>query len=526
MAVKSSGCFGPGVQSSEDMNPAVRELVKQLSLGKAVATDGEGDTGGPIDHIARVYEVARNALEYRAEHLVRRAAIERILKRQLVFESDTRRLSESLLLELKWAKYVTWESSRPAVVEEIKKIFDKYFVQLKSPAVDREWLVGLISAEIEEYLNPSKDYYKFTNFAFHCLKKALVSQGLANFDLILYTAIDKIYSQSDNQQLAYHLFRLISNQSGKSDHKVTDQILAETYNHTRQAINSPQLNRVAVAVRKLVGPLVLVRDIYFSGPEEFAQIINDEKMFKERAGQVLAGQLALLRGRMSTAGMRSLIYVFLTKMLFALILEIPVDRWIRGEVAWGTLAVNTLFPVGLMWSLTANIKLPDTRNQERLVLKAWEVVSRDDLSWVGGEQVHLLGETLNLKTKIFYTVYMVLGMAVFAGITVTLVRSGFSLVSSVIFLFFVTVVSFFAYRIRQTAKIYTVKSGRGLGSSLGDMLMLPIVTVGSWLSRGVAKLNFLVFVFDFVLEAPFKMILRVMDNWFDFLSRKKDEVVG
>jgi len=111
------------------MNPAVRELVKQLSLGKAVATDGEGDTGGPIDHIARVYEVARNALEYRAEHLVRRAAIERILKRQLVFESDTRRLSESLLLELKWAKYVTWESSRPAVVEEIKKIFDKYFVQ-------------------------------------------------------------------------------------------------------------------------------------------------------------------------------------------------------------------------------------------------------------------------------------------------------------------------------------------------------------------------------------------------------------
>ena len=58
------------------------------------------------------------------------------------------------------------------------------------------------------------------------------------------------------------------------------------------------------------------------------------------------------------------------------------------------------------------------------------------------------------------------------------------------------------------------------------MLMLPIVTVGSWLSRGVAKLNFLVFVFDFVLEAPFKMILRVMDNWFDFLSRKRDEVVG
>jgi len=132
---------------------------------------------------------------------------------------------------------------------------------------------------------------------------------------------------------------------------------------------------------------------------------------------------------------------------------------------------------------------------------------------------------------------------VFAGIIVTLVRSGFSLVSSVIFLFFVTVVSFFAYRIRQTAKIYTVKSGRGLGSSLGDMLMLPIVTVGSWLSRGVAKLNFLVFVFDFVLEAPFKMIflvfvfdfvleapfkmiLRVMDNWFDFLSRKRDEVVG
>ena len=56
--------------------------------------------------------------------------------------------------------------------------------------------------------------------------------------------------------------------------------------------------------------------------------------------------------------------------------------------------------------------------------------------------------------------------------------------------------------------------------------MLPIVVVGGYLSRGISYLNVIAFVFDFILEAPIKILLRFLDHWAQFLSLKRDEVVG
>ena len=103
---------------------------------------------------------------------------------------------------------------------------------------------------------------------------------------------------------------------------------------------------------------------------------------------------------------------------------------------------------------------------------------------------------------------------------------GYTAASILVFLFFLSIVAFFAYRIRQTALIYSYNPKATLRSSLVDSLMLPIVVVGGALSSGVARLNFLVILFDFVLEAPFKLVLRFLDNWAAFLSARKDEVVG
>ena len=58
------------------------------------------------------------------------------------------------------------------------------------------------------------------------------------------------------------------------------------------------------------------------------------------------------------------------------------------------------------------------------------------------------------------------------------------------------------------------------------MVWLPILTAGSILSLGLSKLNFLAFAFDFILEAPFKVILGFLDSWAQFLGAKKEEVVG
>src|SRR3989344_318723 len=89
------------------MHPAVEALLRSLSMGNGKTEHRHESSAGTIGKLTRVYEIARNALEYRADHLVRRAAIERILRRQLVFNQPPQEVADQLIVELKWAMYVT-----------------------------------------------------------------------------------------------------------------------------------------------------------------------------------------------------------------------------------------------------------------------------------------------------------------------------------------------------------------------------------------------------------------------------------
>src|SRR3989338_10249432 len=63
-----------------------------------------------VSFMALVYERFRNAVEFREEHLVLRAAIERILKRRLSLNPEGKGEAENLIRELLWARYFDNES--------------------------------------------------------------------------------------------------------------------------------------------------------------------------------------------------------------------------------------------------------------------------------------------------------------------------------------------------------------------------------------------------------------------------------
>src|SRR3989338_11023860 len=58
-----------------------------------------------VSFFALVYEKVRNAVEYREDHLILRAAIDRILRRRFSLNPDGRGEAENLLRELLWARY-------------------------------------------------------------------------------------------------------------------------------------------------------------------------------------------------------------------------------------------------------------------------------------------------------------------------------------------------------------------------------------------------------------------------------------
>ncbi len=507
------------------MATIISGLVGSLSLGDHRSETGEKIGWDPVGRLARVYEIARNALEYRADHLVRRAAIERILRRQLVFTADATKLARELLLELKWARYVNDADIKVLTEADLAEILEKFIRTLGDRKIDKDWVVGLASAEIEEKINPNRDYQQFTTFAFHVMKRRLSLPDIPYLDLVLFTCVDRVYSQSDNQQLAFHLWKLLRGQmrtAGASEEK----ILLETWKHYQLAVGHKLQSSLGTYIRQRMPPLVLVRDMYFANPRRFVIAVNGEKEFNQLAAEVLELQLSQMRRRMNTATVRSLVYVFLTKMLLVIVLEMPLERLVRGHIATVPLLINLAFPVVLMWFLSKRIKLPKPAEQERLAAEAWKVVHSEEFPV--DEMDMYLGPRPVSKVRwvIYYSLYGVLFLIIFAAIWWALQKVGFSIFNIVIFIFFLCVVSFFAYRIRQTAMVYTYKPREQQKTAFIEVLTLPVVVVGSFLSREVSRLNFLVFIFDFVLEAPFKIVLRFLDSWMAFLSVKRDEAVG
>ena len=101
----------------------------------------------------------------------------------------------------------------------------------------------------------------------------------------------------------------------------------------------------------------------------------------------------------------------------------------------------------------------------------------------------------------------------------------FTILSIILFLVFLSIVSFFGVRIRNSAReLVVLKKKENLINELFDFLTLPLIRFGRWLSLNFSKINVFVFVLDFIIEAPLKLILEVFEEWMNFMREKKEEL--
>lgn len=500
------------------MNKALSALTASLSYGESNYIHKKDNSHGLVETLARAYEKARNALEYRADNLVRRAAVERILKRRIVLNPNPKSLVENLLTELRWAKYLTFEEVKTDKVNVLENIIKRY-VDLLGNSVPQEWVIKIASAEIEEFFDLNTDYKQFTFFAFQIVRQKIKIED-ENLELLIYFAVDKIYAGSDDEQILYHILKL-----GGED--ITKAKLSEAWRLFNLAKKHKEMSRIIKYVRRQMPPLILLRDIYFYAPGDFRSVALDEEKFLSLAGDTLEIQLTQMSNKVSTAGTRSVIYVFLTKMILAFGMEVPFEILFYGSVGKLPLILNLLFPPILMWAITMQIKLPGADEKEALIKRSWKILQ--NFEELGQEEDILMPENAegdhSIVYYIFSVLYAIFFVGIFAFIYFVLNEIGFTFFSTAVFVFFLTVIAFFAFRIVQVAKIYSWKDAGKESGGLTDIVALPILSIGSRLSKGLSKLNFLAFAFDFILEAPFKIILGFVDDWVQFLSVKKEEEI-
>jgi hypothetical protein len=53
---------------------------------------------------------------------------------------------------------------------------------------------------------------------------------------------------------------------------------------------------------------------------------------------------------------------------------------------------------------------------------------------------------------------------------------------------------------------------------------MPIIRVGRRFSEGLVQINILIYLFDYLIETPFKEIFGFLEQWFFFLQTKREEL--
>ncbi|KXK08113.1 MAG: hypothetical protein UZ21_OP11001000714 [Microgenomates bacterium OLB22] len=84
---------------------------------------------------------------------------------------------------------------------------------------------------------------------------------------------------------------------------------------------------------------------------------------------------------------------------------------------------------------------------------------------------------------------------------------------------------FFGFRIRQIAREYTVARDQAFLAPVLDTLALPLLSFGKLLSSELSRFNILILFFDVVLEAPFKLIVEVVEEWIRFTKGRREEIL-
>lgn len=492
-----------------------------------------------------VYEKLRNIVDYNEEHLLRKNAIFRILRRLLVIEARSEDVGRLLIQELIRINYLPNNTLPIRRAAEVEQLLAKYTTihglvlhQFSGRQADKVflWWLQLAACEVEEFL-----------FDFRSRKSLLVAMiKTLEADVTLPTTIDaaaqaelfqvavlRTLFRSDESLLYYALLseRYPTFFTTDPPPAVIEQLVRQWSGvkaSVDAVISHPLRGKLTKIARRYAIVFAVLRDIFQEEPNKIEDVLSHPKLLEDRVQAVCAARYRSTRVRVVRTVVRSIIYLFITKMFLALLVEVPVEYLFSSQVNRLALIINVTFPPLLMFFVSLLIRFPKTKNTTAIIQETKAVVYRARTEGDTGQRRYTIRQAPTRRTVmsiIFNLIYIITYGISFGAVGYILYRLDFSVVSAIIFIFFLCIISFFATHIRLRAREWVILDSRqGLLNLLFDFFSLPIVRMGQWLSLKLSKINVFVFLMDVIVEAPLKMILEVIEEWFSFVREKKEEV--
>jgi len=537
----------------QDLSESTKKLIQQYKLAEL---QDNAPANAPTIHVDEValkvaafYEHIRTVVDWKEEHLMRRAAIIRKLKRrfldlELNDFSQSGDTAELLVFELIRGGHFPNDKILEPKIQEVQNIIDKYIFILKNNPENRagraglqfyNWLIEVCSCEIEETLAPAIKEIALIEYMFSQMKeKIMVSEKLYQTNLLkkedkdtqIYIAVQLALFKLDKPIISYNLIKYKYPQWKKIDEQFLLKISQNIYkiwNNIEKDLLNPLAGKFYAICEKYDTPYLLFGDILSQNSVEKIEEILEPSNLEPLVKDAYSKRLATLKQRIQRAAVYSTVSIFATKILSLLILEVLLAKIFSGYLNTVALIADVLVPTFLMFLIVTSIKRPSKKNLNIVVMETMKIVyNRKDRDIY---EIKARKKRNVITRAVISLVYVLSTFVSFGAIYFVFNYFGFPLSSIIINIIFIALILFAGTAVSKRAQELTIEDEKeGFLIFVSDIFFLPVQGLGKWISNKWKKYNAIAAFFNALIDMPFSAFVEFLERWRYFIKEKKEEI--
>lgn len=546
----------PSDENPEDyqISSEVKGLIKKVFWAK----DQKQKAKPAVIHVDEIasklavfYEKIRKVIDWKEEHLLRRSAIERVLKRKLISEisglsllpnAQPEKIAEPLINELIRGGHFPNDSIPRTKVGQVEQSLEKYIYLMENNPVSTStqvkkkinlynWIIEIAACEIEEILEPAWKENFLLNFMTRSMNKRIeLSQDI---DLSkkekqqqIYIATQRTLYNLDDGIISYHLLKVnypdwLKNEPATYQ-KFSDQVI-DIWEKIEQKLNHPLGKKFRNICEKYDTVYLILGDILgkqkdldktlqkFNRPKSLTKLIK--KAYQER--------LSTLKGRLVRAAIYSTLSILVASMISLFIAEFPLAKLVYGRFRPLAILVDLLLPALVMFLLVIIIRLPPEENQEKVIEEVEKIVYPQEETDVYEIRRHKRSFIARLLITFLYIITTIISIGI---VFVLFYVAKVPVTSLFVDTLNVSMVVFAGLLIRQRAKELTIEEKTSFWQFVLDILSIPVAKLGQWLSNKWKEYNIVSVFLTVLVDMPFSSLIKFIEDWNSFLKEKKAEL--
>lgn len=526
-------------ESTKKLISRFEEWEKSLEPPKNAVTIHVDEVASKV---AAFYEKIRGIIDWKEEHLLKRRAIERILKRRILMEEKN--IAEPLVLELIRGGHFPNDIIEENKIPQVQKTIDKYlYILNNAPNPENKtkinlytWLAEIAACEIEEILSPDSKEKALIDYMFETIKEKIrlsektlkiikISDQEKNIQT--YIAVQRALFNLDSAVITYYLLKYHYpdwKNIGKEKLEETAKNIFLIKEKTEKDLNHPLSDKFYQVTEKYDTPYLILGDILSKNISEAKEKISNPQELERLITESYNKRVKTLKKRLGRAAFYSTLSIFITNIFSLMLIEIPFNKLVTGYFFnFWAMGVDIFVPTFLMFFLVVSIKPPKPENLPRVIMEIMKIVYQRE-----GKEIYEIN-TFREKNIIFLSIIKLLYLAGFSGVLAIIIwglsKVNFPPLSHVIFIIFLSLIAFAGAKIRTRAReLQVIEEKESILHFFIDPFAVPIIQLGKWFTIKWKKYNIISVFFSALIDMPFTVFVEFIEQWRYYLKEKKEKI--